>query len=285
MKQLQALMCVVLTACVAAAPALAQDVPPEKPQQKSQSFEVIALANAVADEAASVILPLLPQDARAGTKIMADPRINALIVTGDEASIALVKRLVAQIDVPAAPKAAAPRRAATYEVVLFVLAPGAEEALKLPVTSVGVIDAGEAESVLGRIREGLGKGGSVTELSKWSLTADDWRPWKSRQSVQLPILSGHRQFGGWQEATMDFAVTPESSKGTERRLSISCRIERFVPTQEKEADTRAEIPPPKHTSNLDFSVSTESGKLVMASVQSSAAPFGGNYVLFLRVRS
>ncbi len=170
----------------------------------------------------------------------------------------------------------------------------AEEALKLPRTSTGVIDPADAEGVLAKVREGAGKG-SVTEVAKLSLMADDGKPWKSRQLVQVPVMSndkGTSVFTGMQEAVMEFGISPEHATGVSRRLGVSCRIERFAPVAPRDpgnpdAPARPETnptPPTKLVSTIEFSVSADDGKLIMASIQSCASRTDQSCLIFIRVK-
>jgi hypothetical protein len=262
----------------------AQEQPgPEKSRARSAHIEVIRLQYAVSDEVVQLLSQTLPMAFQRGTRVVGDSRTNSLVVTGEEADLNDVKSLVVMLDVPVTQGKPAPaRRSVAFEVVLFMLAPGADEALKLPRTPAGVIDASDPEAVLAKLREGVGKAG-VSEIAKLSLMADDRKPWKSRQAVQIPIMTDARggpSFAGYHEAVLDFGVSPESAIAGARRVSISCRIERFADDKE-ERDTS---PRAKQTSNLDFSASAEDGKLVMAAVESTASKFAGSYVLFVRVK-
>lgn len=269
-------------------PTFAQDDTPAVEKPRTRKTEVLRLEYAVADEMVPAVHQLLSEKDRRSVTLLADPRTNSIIIAGDDATIATVQRAVALLDVAATHgKVAAARKPVAYEVVLFMLAPGAETALQLPRTSTGVIDPTEADAVLAKVRDAAGKG-NVTEVAKLSLTADDGKAWKVRQAVQIPMTqsdrSGTQVFGGFQEAVMEFGVTPDNAKGTSRRLGISYRIERFAPVTESQPTTPTAFPPARLVNTLEFTVSAEDGKLLMASVQSSASRADGNCLLFIRAK-
>lgn len=279
---------VLLMLFAAVPPMAAQDETPVVEKPRPRKTEVLRLEYAVADEMVPAVHQLLGEKDRRSVTLLADPRTNSIIVAGDDAAIATVQRAVALLDVAATHgKVAATRKPVAYEVVLFMLAPGAEGSLQLPRTSTGVIDPTEADAVLAKVRDAAGKG-SVTEIVKLSLTADDGKPWKVRQAVQIPMTqtdrSGAQTFGGFQEAVMDFGVSPDNAKGTTRRLGISCRIERFASATESQPTNPSLIPPARLVNTLEFTVSADDGKLLMASVQSSASRADGNCLLFIRAK-
>jgi hypothetical protein len=264
----------------------AQEPPPPEPAPAPPPrVEVIVLQHGSADELVSVVSKTL-SNARQGTRIIADPRTNALIVSGSEAVVSEVRSLVTMLDVPAHGKPTPTRRSVNCEVVLFLLGRAAEEALKLPRTSTGVIDPSDPDAVLVKLREGIGKAG-VTEIAKLSLMTDDGKQWKSRQAVQIPMTSegrGAQTFAGYQEAVLDFGISSDPARDGVRRLGISCRIERFSESDKAGQGERESGPAAKQTNSLEFVTSAEDGKLVMAAVESSASRFDGSYVLFVRVK-
>jgi hypothetical protein len=218
-------------------------------------------------------------------RIIADGRTNSLVISAEEGDLKDVLRLVANLDVQVVNEkapAAQPRKAVSYEIVLFALSSGADVAAKLPRTSSGVIDTSDPAAVLGKLRESVGQTG-LTEVAKLSVMADDGRPWKWRQSVSIPVIASGGGFNGYQEASVELALAPETARGGSRRLGISGRIERFADTAK--SNDREGVPPPKSTSTIDFSSSIEDGKLVMSAVESAASKFDASYVLFVRVKN
>jgi hypothetical protein len=272
------------------APLGAQDPEAEKPGRPSKPLhaEVIALKHAVAHEMATVLSASLHGSVLARVRLVPDPRTNAILVSAEEGDLDHIRRLVGALDVeprrekPAGP---APRRSVTYEIVLFMMTADAAVSAKLPRTTAGVIDASNPDAVLAKLREGIGQPG-LTEVAKLSVMADDGRPWKWRQSVQVPVMSaarGNPTFGGYQDATVELSVNSESGRGVDRRLGISGRVERFAEVEPK-PDDPGPVPPPKHMSNIEFSATVEDGKLVMSAVESAATRFDAGYVLFVRVK-
>lgn len=76
------------------APDLAPDPAPDPAPE--QAFEIVALKNAVATEAA----PILAAGADPGVKVLADARTNSLLVHADPRGMAEIKDLIARIDQP-----------------------------------------------------------------------------------------------------------------------------------------------------------------------------------------
>jgi Bacterial type II/III secretion system short domain len=267
----------------AAGPAWNQEPAVERPATRPASNEVIRLQYAVADEVASVIgQALTPTFQR--TRIVPDARTNSIVVTGDEAGVQAVRTLAGTLDVKSNPTEKRPqRRSVTYEVVLFAFGSGADVGVQLPRTSVGVIDSSDPDAVLGKLREGVGKG--VTEIAKLSIQSDDGTAWKSRQAGQVPVTQSGGSFAGYQEAVLDLGVSPAAAQGGSRRLNVNCRIERFIETDKGGERERSQIPPAKQSNTLDFSAIAEDGKLMMTSVESSSARSDLSYVLFVRVKA
>jgi hypothetical protein len=215
---------------------------------------------------------------------MADARTNSLIVTAEAADMKSVKALVASLDVavPQQGKAAPSRGAVRFELVLLMIHAGSEASLGLPRTTTGAIDAADPNLVLSKLRDGVSKS-AVTELVKVSMTADDGRPWLSRQTVQIPLpgAPGGPAFAGYTDARMELGVNPQGGKDGTRHLGINCRIDQFSDAGKPETgEPASRMPPSKESSNLEFSTPADDGKLSMAAIE---ARFGGSYVLFVRV--
>jgi Bacterial type II/III secretion system short domain len=268
-----------------AGPVRSQEPGIERAATRPANNDVIRLQYAVADEVASVIGQALnPTFQR--TRIVPDPRTNSIVVTGDEAGVQAVRSLAGTLDVKSNVTEKRPqRRSVTYEVVLFAFGPGADEALKLPRTSAGIIDSSDPDSVLAKLRENVGKAG-VAEIAKLSIQSDDGTAWKSRQSGQVATVSavpGGTSFGGYQEAALEINVVPSTAQGNARRLNVHCRIERFI--ESEKTGGLSGIPPAKQSNTLEFSPIAEDGKLLMTTVESSSARSDLSYVLFVRVKA
>jgi hypothetical protein len=242
------------------------------------------LQHAYAEEMVPLVHQVLVAGQPRAVKLTADPRTNSLIVTGDRTDLTAVKELVASLDVPVAKSQPSPTgKSVTFELVLMMIDTSSEAAQSLARTSTGAIDSTNPDAALAKLRDGLGKGG-VTELAKLAISADEGRPWKSHQSVQIPMVGDGKtgpRFGGYSEAETRFEVAPATGKDGVRRLMIGCHIEQFASRSEAESDPAPGAPPAKQSSHLDFTTTAEDGKLVMAAVESG---FGGSFVLFVRVK-
>jgi type II secretory pathway component GspD/PulD (secretin) len=85
-----------LALALPAAPLAAQP-PPGAPR----TVKLFALKNADAEKLRAIVLNIF---GRQGVGATADPRTNALIVTGDADTLEEVRKLIAKLDEPAAPK-------------------------------------------------------------------------------------------------------------------------------------------------------------------------------------
>jgi hypothetical protein len=286
MRKIPSLALAAAVIAASAGPLRAQEPPPEKTQQRPPQTAVVPLQYAVADELVPLLQHVLPATSQRTTRISADPRTNALVISAEDADHANLKALIGALDRPAAPgKAPTAAKSANFEIGLMMIKPGQEDALSLARTSLGAIDPADPDALLAKLREGVAKG-LVVEVARLSVTSDEGRPWKSEQQVQVPMTSdvpGGPKFAGYAEAEIEFGVTPQTGKDGARRLAIACRIERFGDgTKADLGPATSSVPLTKHRSMIEFTTAVADGKLAMAAVESSV---GGSYVLFVRVKS